>query len=337
MMGVAIVGCGAIGTKRAKALVDSRLIAVVDKDESRAAQLAASYPGCIAATSWESVISRSDVDLVIVATSNDTLAPISLGAARQKKHVLVEKPAARSYSELLPLKEAARASGVIVKVGFNHRFHPAIAKAHEIFEAGEIGPLMYIRGRYGHGGRLGYEKEWRAIPAVSGGGELLDQGVHMIDLARWFSGEFTDVHGRIGTFFWKMPLEDNAFLQLQTARNVVAWMHVSCTEWKNLFSLEVFGTQGKLQVDGLGGSYGTEKLTFYRMRPEMGPPETTSWEFPGDDASWSDEYKHLLGCILENRAPSGGIDDALAALKVVERIYGQSSCGRSRSSMETAS
>jgi predicted dehydrogenase len=122
-----------------------------------------------------------------------------------------------------------------------------------------------------------------------------------------------------------MPVDDNAFLLLRTAAGRVAWLHVSSTEWKNLFSLEVFGRDGKLQVDGLGGSYGVEKLTFYRMRPEMGPPETTSWEYPGEDASWREEYRHLLDCIRDGRPPSGGLEDALAALSVVDHVYARSS------------
>ena len=323
-MRVVVVGCGLIGAKRVRALVESRLVAAVDRDPARAEGLAAAHEGCTAGTDWEAAVGREDVDLVIVATTNDALTPVALAAVRHGKHVLLEKPAARSAEELLPLVAAAREAGVFVKVGFNHRFHPALAKAHEIFAGGGVGPLLFLRGRYGHGGRLGYEREWRADPVVAGGGELIDQGVHLIDLARWFAGDFAEVQGLAGTFFWKMPVDDNAFLLLRTAAGRVAWLHVSCTEWKNLFSLEVFGRDGKLQVDGLGGSYGVEKLTFYRMRPEMGPPETTSWEYPGEDGSWRDEYLHLLACIRDGRPPSGGLEDALAVLSVVDRVYARS-------------
>jgi predicted dehydrogenase len=183
---------------------------------------------------------------------------------------------------------------------------------------------MFVRGRYGHGGRLGYDKEWRADPALAGGGELLDQGVHLIDLARWYLGEPVEVRGSAHTFFWKMPVEDNGFLWLRTAQDQVAWLHASCTEWKNLFSFEIMGRDGKLQIDGLGGSYGVERLTYYKMLPQMGPPETTSWEYPGEDRSWHDEYAHLLDCIRTGSEPSGTLADALAALQVVQKIYDQS-------------
>jgi predicted dehydrogenase len=235
--------------------------------------------------------------------------------------VLVEKPAARAPRELHGLADAARAAGVIVKVGFNHRFHPGLRRARQLFDEGALGPLMYVRARYGHGGRVGYEREWRARPELSGGGELIDQGVHLIDLARGFAGEFVDVSGHVGTFFWDMPVEDNGFLLLKNAQGAVAFLHASCTEWKNLFCFEVFGRDGKLQVDGLGGSYGVERLTFYRMQPEMGPPETAAWEYPGEDRSWHDEYEHLLACLDGRERLQGSLDDAQAALEVVERAY----------------
>jgi len=326
-MRVAIVGCGLIGCKRARALGDHRLIAVSDIDRSRARKLAAEHHGCEVAEDWQAAVQRDDVDIVIVATTNDSLTPVALKAIQKGKHVLVEKPAARNANEIRPLVAAARQAGVIVKVGFNHRFHAAFQKAWQLFDQGEIGPLMYIRARYGHGGRLGYEKEWRSDPLIAGGGEMLDQGVHLIDLSRWFAGDFVDVAGTVGTFFWSMPAEDNGFAMLKTATGQVAWLHASCTEWKNLFCFEIFGRDGKLQIDGLGGSYGVERLTFYRMLPKMGPPETTSWEYPGEDTSWSAEFDHFLECIALKTTPNGNLDDALAALEVIRDLYQQPQTG----------
>jgi predicted dehydrogenase len=296
-------------------------VAAADGLPERAAALAATAPGCAVESRWADLVRRPDVELVVVATTNDALAPVAVAALQAGKHVLVEKPAARTPAELDTLLRAAAGSRGRVKVGFNHRYHPALRQAHALFREGQIGELLYLRGRYGHGGRLGYEREWRADPAVAGGGELLDQGVHLIDLARWFAGEFTAVSGRVGTFFWKMPVEDNAFLCLGTARGQVAWLHVSCTEWKNLFSLELFGLTGKLEVQGLGGSYGMERLTFYRMLPEMGPPETTTWDFPGDDVSWRDELLDFVGAIERGDTVPGSLEDARAALDIVFRVY----------------
>jgi predicted dehydrogenase len=325
VMRIVVVGCGLIGNKRARSLGDSTVVAAVDIDQARARKLADEFPGCAVLGDWREAVRRPDVDAVFVATTNNMLAPVTQAAVRAGKHVLVEKPAARSAREIEPLARLARQAGVIVKVGFNHRFHPALRKAREIFDSGALGPLMYIRGRYGHGGRVGYDREWRSDPELAGGGELLDQGVHLIDLARWFAGDFVEVSGHVATYFWKMPVEDNGFALLKTARGQVAWLHASCTEWKNLFSFEVFGGDGKLQVDGLGGSYGVERLTFYHMLPQMGPPETTSWEYPGDDLSWQAEFDHFRDCVASGRRPEGGLDDALAALRVIEQLYASSS------------
>src|SRR5581483_5738365 len=215
---------------------------------------------------------------------------------------------ARNAEELRPVVRAAKNAGVVVKVGFNHRFHPALSKARELVTQGEVGDLMFIRGRYGHGARVGYDREWRADPRIAGGGELLDQGVHLIDLFRWFAGEVTEVRGEVRTFYWDMPVEDNGFLLLNTREGHIGWLHASCTEWKNLFSFEVYGRNGKLHIEGLGGSYGVERLSYFRMLPQMGPPETTIWEYPGEDHSWRAEFQHLLDCIAHGRDPDGTLD-----------------------------
>lgn len=322
-IGVAIVGCGLIGKKRAAALGPARLVACADIDPSRAQQLAAAYPG-VEANTVEAVLSRADVDVVIVATTNDALAPVAIEALGHGKHVLVEKPAARNVRELDLVIAAAQAANRLVRVGFNHRYHPALIEARQLVEAGALGPMMFVRGRYGHGGRVGYDKEWRADPARSGGGELIDQGVHLIDLARGFLGEFTIVQGLAQTMFWQMPVDDNAFMTLKTAEGQVAFLHVSCSEWKNLFSMEIYGRTGKIAIDGLGGSYGLERMVYYRMLPEMGPPESTTWEFPPPDQSWATEWNEFLEDIATGRTPRAGLADARAALVVVEQIYQRS-------------
>jgi predicted dehydrogenase len=321
---VAIVGCGLIGLKRSKALAGARLTVCADLQLDRAEALARTSPGAIASSDWRAVVGRSDVDVVVVATINDSLAEIARAAVEAGKHVLVEKPAGRSVAEIDSVIAAAGPRRRLVRVGFNHRYHPALRKARELFDGGALGEMMFLRGRYGHGGRLGYEKEWRADPGRSGGGELIDQGVHLIDLARWFLGDFTSVTGFAHTYFWPMPVDDNAFLLLRTARAQTAFLHVSCTEWKNLFSLEIYGAAAKLQIDGLGGSYGVERLTFYKMLPEMGPPDTTTWEFPRGDTSWALEFAEFLEDIRLDRAPSPGIADARAVLAIVEDVYRQS-------------
>lgn len=320
-LNIAIVGCGLIGTKRAQALAGARLAICCDVNGARAAALAAAHPGTDTGTDWHTAVQSAGVDAVIVATTHDMLATVAAEAARAGKHVFIEKPGARRARELDAVADASQATGALVRVGFNHRYHRAFQKAREIFDSGAIGPLLFIRGRYGHGGRVGYEREWRADPAVSGGGELLDQGIHLIDLSRWFLGDFARATGRTPSYFWKMPVEDNAFLLLETATGQVALLHASWTEWKNLFSFEICGRDGKLEITGLGGSYGTERLTFYKMSAAMGPPETTAWEYPMADNSWETEFAEFLEDIRLGRQPRPGVADAQAALRIVESIY----------------
>ncbi len=322
--GVASVGCGLIGQKRAKALGPARLMVCADLDLARAQALARPVSGAAATMDWAAAVARPDVQIVIVSVTNHALAPVTLAALQAGKHVLVEKPAARFAAELDPLIAAAAAADVRVRVGFNHRYHPAFRQARGLFEAGALGEMMFVRGRYGHGGRPGYEREWRADPALSGGGELIDQGVHLIDLARWFLGDFPQVTGFAHTYYWDMPVDDNGFLLLRTADDKTAFLHVSCSEWKNTFSLEIYGRDAKLQIDGLGGSYGVERLAYYKMLPQMGPPETTIWEYPMGDNSWRLEFDEFLNDIRLGRAPAAGLADAQAALRVVEAVYRQS-------------
>ncbi len=317
----AIIGCGLVGRKRLASLGENRLVVACDVELARAEALVEAAGRGRATYMVEDALADPNVDAVIIATFNASLPEISLAALRAGKHALIEKPVATTASQVEPLIREAKSRKLSVRVGYNHRYHPAFRKAREIFETGALGELMFIRGRYGHGGRIGYEKEWRADPKMSGGGELIDQGVHLIDLARWFLGDFETVEGHLATYFWKMASDDNAFLSLRTARGQTAWLHVSCTEWKNLFSFEIYGRHGKLQVEGLGGSYGTERLYHYQMLPEMGPPKVSTWEFPGEDDSWEFELNEFVRDVRESRKSSPGLAEAKAVLEIVDRLH----------------
>ncbi len=323
-MKIGIIGCGAVGQKRAQHLAGARLVHCIDTDLERASSTAAPNPGCAFGTDWRALVDRAAIDALIIATPQDAQVEIARAAISAGIHVLVEKPAARHADELCGLPQLAAKHNVRVRVGFNHRYHRAFQQARRLVDSGTLGPLLFLRARYGHGGRLGYESEWRAQPQRSGGGELIDQGVHLIDLARWFLGEFVEVEGFAHTYFWDMPVEDNGFMLLKTAAKQVAFLHASCTEWKNTFSFELYGRDGKLQVDGLGGSYGVERLSWYKMLPDMAPPETILWEYPTADNSWTTEMTEFLEDIRREREPAAGLSDAIAALTVVAKIYTES-------------
>jgi predicted dehydrogenase len=320
----AIVGCGLIGGKRAAALPRGSLTAVCDVVPERAAALAAKAgPQCLATTSLPQLLDTNP-DAVIVSTLNASLGPVALACLQAGKHVLVEKPVTISLPEMDELVACARANNLLVRAGYNHRYHPAFQKARQIFDSGVMGPLMFIRARYGHGGRVGYDKEWRSDPKQSGGGELIDQGVHLIDLAGWFLGEWAEIDGFVDTFFWNMPVDDNAFLHLCNSSGQTAWLHASCTEWKNLFSFEIYGKFAKLHIEGLGGSYGVERLYHYQMLPEMGPPETLIHEFPRGDDSWALETRDFVEDIRSGRQPVPGLKEARSVMNVVDTVYRRS-------------
>lgn len=324
-MKYAIIGCGLIGKKRLAALPAGSTLAVAcDVNQARADDLVSLAKSGRAGTDFREAVTDPQVEAVVVATLNGSLAEISAAAIQAGKHVIVEKPGGISPGEIQHLADLAAKHDVRVRVGFNHRFHPAFEKASELISSGAVGDLMFIRARYGHGGRVGYDREWRADPKLSGGGELMDQGVHLIDLAGWFLGSFALIEGHASTLFWDMKVDDNAFMSLRTAGGQTAWLHVSCSEWKNLFSFEIYGRDAKLHIEGLGGSYGVERLYYYKMLPEMGPPDTTIWEYPRGDQSWKLEMLAFEEDIRLSREPIPGLKEALATLEVVSKIYASS-------------
>lgn len=328
-IGVGIIGAGLIGNKRAAALSEfpgrSALVAVCDVDGDKARRLAGAY-GVEGYENWPDLLARNDVHAVVVATPNCHLPDIAVAALSSGRHVLCEKPLGRNPMEAEKMCSAARQAGRVLKTGFNHRHHPAIWRAGSAAKDGSIGKILNIRCVYGHGGRPGYEKEWRASREICGGGELLDQGVHVVDLFRWFMGDFDKAFGRVRTLFWDMEVEDNAFAMFTTKDDRVAVMHTSWTQWKNRFLFEVHGEKGYLVVDGLGGSYGPERLVIGMRKagPEGyvgGAPDEEVIEYPGPDVSWREEWGEFLSAVEEKREPLGSGYDGLMANKMIEAVY----------------
>lgn len=328
--GVGIIGCGLIGRRRAEvAARDGRtkVVGVVDTDRARAESLASEVGG-EAGTDWRSVVEDPRVEVVVVATPNGYLAEIGRAALDLGKHVLLEKPMGRSLEEAEFLAAGIGERGPVLKVGFNHRYHPAISAMLSTVRSGEIGRVIGIRGRYGHGGRPGCEKEWRGDPELAGGGHLLDQGVHLVDLIHGVAGLPERAVGIVQTAVWPLePLEDNAYGLFHFQDGAVAQIHVSMTQWKNLFSFEVTGERGALVVEGLGGSYGEERLVRVRRRMEGGVPEVEEERFPGPDRSWSLEWEEFLGAIERGEAMQGGVRDGLAAMTMVDALYRSAQSG----------
>jgi predicted dehydrogenase len=291
---------------------------VADVDEKSARALAQEMK-CQFTTNWQKLLT-ADINVVIVAAPNVFHAQMSLEALKLGRCVLCEKPLGIDPNETAALVEASERTRLTLKCGFNLRHHPGIKQARIWFDHGEIGEPLFIRIRYGIGGRIGYEKDWRMNKQISGGGQLMDQGMHALDLARWFLGEFSESFGIISSSFWKVPLEDNAFCLLRTEKGKTASIHVSWTQWKNLFSFEIYGADGYITVEGLGGSYGTEKAILGK-RDFTKPFEEVAIEFRGEDSSWVEEWKEFTSAMKEKREPLGSARDGHEAVKLAYTIY----------------
>lgn len=356
---IGVIGAGRMGRIRATSAhrhSECQLVQVIDVDRERA-QALASELNCDSDTDWRKLIVRADVDAVVVSTTHNLLAPISVAALQSGKHVFVEKPMARNVTEgrhILDALQLARRTSQNppqLVVGCTLRHHSHISRAKKLVDAGAIGQPYYLRGLYGHGGRPGYDQEWRMDPELGGGGELLDQGVHLIDLSRWFLGEICEVKGMIDTCFWTgsadsdPPLkptllcqtrqaEDNAFLLLGTAIGQVAFLHASWTQWKNLFSFEICGRDGTITIEGLGGYYGKEKLVLTERRPEGGVPTIQELRLDSPESVsgqdvWAREWQAFVSTVCPICDPNPSITlpasghDGLEVLRIVQQVYEQ--------------
>jgi predicted dehydrogenase len=326
---IALIGAGGIGRLWAKAIKKVKgvsLSAVVDVNRSAAETIAQEFPDCLIETDWRKIISIDDIDAVLAAAPHKFLAPIAQAALKNRKHVLCEKPAGISSAEIKKNIELARKNRLIYMIGFNHRYHPAFLTAKKFFDAGKIGKIMFIRARYGFGGRPGYEKEWRFNKKISGGGELLDQGVHLIDLSRLFLGGLAEVKGFAEKLFWRSAgVEDNGFALLRGKNGGIASIHASWTNWNWIHTFEIFGEKGYLIIEGLDQRYrGPERLIIGMRHPKfLKPPEEKTLVFTNEQKEFSleRELRDFAAAIQgrKNSIPDGR--DAYEALKVVEKIY----------------
>jgi predicted dehydrogenase len=329
-MNVAIVGAGRQGKRRAGAVIEcgDKIVRVVDTNMALATALANAY-NCTASADWKTAIEDNTVDAIIICTPNDTHSIITIAALKAGKNVLCEKPLARNPEEAYDMLKASEDGKSLLKCGFSLRHHPAIAQAKKHIEQGNIGKLLFLRCRYGITGRPDFEKDWRTNTQISGGGELMDQGQHILDLFRWFGGEISEVFGYADTLYWDIkPVEDNAFALLRGQAGHVCMMHVSWTEWKNIFSFEAFGEKGYLKIEGLGGAYGTEKLIL-GTKDLAKPFSETITEFREEDRSWREEWKEFSSAVKEKRTPLGSAYDGWASIKLTFAIYESSKKGSS--------
>ncbi|HSK20610.1 MAG TPA: Gfo/Idh/MocA family oxidoreductase [Longimicrobiales bacterium] len=329
-VGVAVIGCGLVGAHRARtAAADPRtaLRIVIDTRPQQAARLAAEH-GVDASSDWRVALARDDVGAVVICTPNALLVPIGVAALRSGRHVLIEKPMGRNVTEGRALAAEARRSGAVLKVGFRHRYRESMIRARELLRAGAIGRLIQLRARYGYGARPEHEKEWRADAELAGGGALLDEGVHIVDLFHWFAGAAQRAQAELQTAVWDLGrLEDNAFAMLRFAGGVVGQFHVGTTEWKNLFSFEIRGDAGGIHVEGLGGSYGQESLVLTRRAQPGAETGIERSEFTDNDSSWAREWADFAAALHGARLHHGTADEGLQVLATVDALYAAARSG----------
>ena len=327
---VGIVGLGKMGMIRfhcAQAHPDLQVRAVCDTDAERAGE----FPEFRFYTDFHELI-QDDLDVVFVCAFNNVAPEAVIQALDRGRHVFCEKPPGRSVEDVERVMEAERSSpGLKLKYGFNHRYHYAIMEAKSMVESGRFGEILWMRGVYGKCGGIEFENSWRNDSQIAGGGILLDQGIHIVDLFRHFCGEFDDVQSLVTTSFWDIPVEDNAFAILRNPRNQIALLHSSATQWKHRFSLEICLQGGYININGILSStrsYGEESLTFAQRQFEdesfaFGKPREETVFFDRDD-SWALEINEFVTAIREGvPVQSGDSHDALKVMKLIEQIYTQ--------------
>ncbi len=328
---VGIIGCGLIGHKRSKAILElgqDKVVGIFDVDGSKMVDIYQETNSKMY-ESWQDLVKDPEIDCIVVAAFHQVIPKIVLEGLKNNKHVLAEKPLGNNAAEAKAIAVAAKKYNKVLKVGFNHRFHPAVLKARELFEAGAIGKVMYMRGVYGHGARKDYDLEWRHQPKFSRGGVMYDQGSHMADLSQWFLDPIEKVFANAKKYFWKRTtLEDNAFCQLISKTGQTSSYQNSLTQWKNRFNLEIYGENGYLLINGLGRSYGVETLT-YGKREGLGQvPKEKVWEFSGPDNSWNLEWLNFRNAILNKKAVFSSAEENVNVMRVIDSLYKSAKSGK---------
>ena len=325
---VGIVGYGKVGKIRHECINNnpySEVIGICDIDENVLNNSSVVYY-----TDYNKLLDACP-DMIFVCTYNRDIPKISIDAIARGIHVFSEKPPGRTLEDVKAIYDTVvKNPGVKVKFGFNHRYHEVVIEAKSIVDRGRLGKVMWLRGIYGKAGGPGYDNGWRNNRDISGGGILIDQGIHMLDLFRYFSGEYDEVKSFINSSYWKVDVEDNVFAILRNSLiDQTAMIHSSATQWRHKFLLEIYMEKGYLEIDGILSStqtYGRESLKIARCvfdekgYPLPNPQETMTYY--EDDNSWNDEISDFIDCIMHDKPISnGGIEDAVKTMDLVQRIY----------------
>lgn len=326
MINVGIIGFGKMGQIRADVVEEDGRGKIVQVYDVNPSLVDDRYP---LADSAEGIIKNPNIDAVFICTPNYLNRPLTIMALNEGKHVFCEKPPAFNSDEVEEIRSAeAGSNGCKLMYGFNHRHHGSIRQMKKLIEGREYGRILWMRGRYGKNVDASFYDQWRANKELAGGGIMLDQGVHMLDLFLYLGGDFDEVHAFVSNLYWQVPIEDNVFAIFRNNETgLVASLHSTMTQWRHLFSLEVFLERGYMVLNGLkttSGAYGDEILSIAKNRAL--PPDA-SWDdeeriiYETDDF-WLSEIRHFFDSIEKDEPIEiGDSNDALVLMRMMDKIY----------------
>lgn len=325
MISVGVIGFGKMGRIRHEAISQNghgRVVAVADPKQRP------ELPGVRYYPSAEALIRDPEVKAVFICTPNYLNKPLTIQALRAGKHVFCEKPPAFNAREMEEVIAVERSSnGKKLMYGFNHRHHDSVRKAKESIDSGVYGRILWMRGRYGKSVDQTFYNDWRSKKELAGGGIMMDQGIHMLDLFLMMGGDFDEVHSFVSNLYWKLDVEDNVFATFRNREGLVASLHSTMTQWRHLFSFEIFVEKGYIVINGLltpSGTYGAESMTVAKNRTAA-PAATWSdeehFQFEIDN-SWKREVEHFFEAIEhEGSVRIGHSRDALKLMRLMDKIY----------------
>jgi len=328
-MRVGIAGYGVVGKTRHQSIESNTSYQVTAISESSEKARKSIPEGMTVYNDYKTLIASAELDVIFISLPNQFAAEATCLSLQNGLHVFCEKPPARTHAELLEVeKQSLKFPDLKLMYGFNHRFHLSVEEAKLLIDSNSLGRLINMKGVYGKSQMISFNQtDWRTNREASGGGILLDQGIHMLDLMRYLSGEnFTDVFSIIDSAFWNFDVEDNAYVLMKSSKGLVAQLHSSSTQWRHVFNLEITLERGSLILGGLltgSKSYGDETLTVITSDPSIdkGMPKESTSKY-NEDVSWDNEIKYFANSLADNTSiERGSINDALETMRLIETIY----------------
>ncbi len=324
---VGIAGYGVVGKRREKAVAFNEYLQLVAICDRAFAESGTRPDNVLYFPTYQQLLEQK-LDILIVCLTNDVAPDATIAGLERDMHVFCEKPPGRDLDDIAKVISTERTKPHLkLKYGFNHRYHHSVREAREKIQSGELGKVVSLRGVYGKSNLVTFnQSDWRTQRKIAGGGVLLDQGIHMVDLIRLLGGEFSQVHSFIENSFWNFDVEDNAYALLRSKEGVVAMLHSSATQWRHQFSLEVHLEFGAILLGGIlsgSKSYGAETMTVIWSDPhkDAGSPKEQSTRY-NVDPSWEDEINEFTEAVLLNKPiKDGSSRDAYKTMELVYRIY----------------